>query len=314
MSDETVKVTVLIVTFNHVNYVARAIESALCQETMFPFEVIVSEDASTDGTREVVQEIAKNNSDRMQLILSQKNLHSNEVVARGLRAASGQYVALLDGDDFWISTNKIQRQVDFLEAHPDCSAVFLNAKIAIGNDITDKSWTSHAQAVTTGIREIWFGNPYAICGSMMRSEVVRSVPQWYSEFSPMITDWPLYVLCAERGDLVFIDEDVAVYRQHSGGQYSALSVERKLDYIESFYRNMNSALDFRYDRFARAGASRYFFDWATEYFQSGQRGLARSCLRRCVRAGGVGTEVPVIDVLRLGAAVLFGRMPDRALS
>jgi glycosyltransferase involved in cell wall biosynthesis len=313
MSDEAAKVTVLIVTFNHVNYVATAIESVLRQETRFPVEVIVSEDASTDGTREVVQEIASNNSGTIRLILSEKNLRSNEVVARGLRAASGQYVALLDGDDFWTSGSKIQRQVDFLEAHPECSAVFLNAKIAIGEEITDKSWTSHAQGLTIGIREIWFGNPYATCGSMMRSDVVRSVPDWYSQFFP-ITDWPLYILCAERGDLAFIDEDAGVYRLHPGGQYSSLSPERKLDSTENFYRNMNLALNFRHDRFARAGASRYFFDWATEYFQRGQHALARSCLRRCVRSGGVGTEVPVIDVLRLGAALLFGRMHDRALS
>jgi glycosyltransferase involved in cell wall biosynthesis len=306
VSSTEIKVTVLIITFNHADYVAAAIDSALCQKSSFAVEIIVSEDASTDGTREIVKKIAANRVGQIRLMLSDENLHSNEVVARGLRAAKGQYIALLDGDDYWISPNKIQRQADFLDAHPECGAVFLNAKVAKGNEVTSRSWTPHSQMQFADIREIWLGNPYATCTGMMRASLVRSVPDWYASFFP-ITDWPLYILCAEHGKLAFLDEDAAVYRLHAGGQFSSLPPRKRLDSMATFYRRMNAALGFRHDRMAREGASKYFFDWAVEYARQGERALAASCLMRCIRTGGLKAGFRTLDLLRLSSALLSGK-------
>jgi glycosyltransferase involved in cell wall biosynthesis len=300
------KVTVLIVTYNHADYIAAAIESALCQKTSFAVEIIVSEDASTDGTGEIVRKLAKNRAGRMQLMLSERNLHSNEVVARGLRCAKGEYIALLDGDDYWTSPDKIQRQADFLDAHSECAAVFFNAKVAKGDELTSQSWTPHAQTQFADIGEIWLGNPYATCTSMMRANLIRGVPDWYAGFFP-ITDWPLYILCAEGGKLAFIDEDAAVYRLHAGGQFSPLPQWKKLESMAIFYRQMNAALDFRHDRLAREGAAKYFADWALEYARRGERALAASCLMRCVQTGGFKVGIRTLDVLRVSAALLLGK-------
>jgi glycosyltransferase involved in cell wall biosynthesis len=302
LPDRTVKVTVLIVTFNHVNFVTAAIDSALGQKASFPIEIIVSEDASDDGTSALVERIVGENRKTMRLLPSKNNLRSNEVVARGIRAAKGQYIALLDGDDYWTSTDKIQRQADFLDANSSCAAVFLNARVAVGDTVTDRSWTPHDQVSVAGIRDIWLGNPYPTCGSMMRTDAIRRIPNWYASLFP-ITDWPLYILSAERGDLAFIDEDAGVYRLHSNGAFSSLSSMAKLESVEKFYQRMNAALGFRYDRMARGAASRFFFDWAKEYQQQGDYKLGRSCLKRCLRAGGVGIWVGRREVLRLGISL-----------
>src|SRR4051794_38896574 len=110
-------------TYNHAPYIAQALESALAQTLSAPFEILVSEDCSTDGTREIVLRYADRDP-RIRLLLSHSNLRSNEVVARGLRAARGRYVALLDGDDYWTSPTKLQAQVEFLEARPGFSICF----------------------------------------------------------------------------------------------------------------------------------------------------------------------------------------------
>ena len=87
----------------------QALDSALAQRLPQPYEILVSEDCSTDGTREIVQEYAESHPHVVRLLLSERNLHSNEVVARGFRAARGRYVALLDGDDYWTSDDKLRR-------------------------------------------------------------------------------------------------------------------------------------------------------------------------------------------------------------
>jgi glycosyltransferase involved in cell wall biosynthesis len=306
VASKEIKVTILIVTFNHADYIAHAIESVLCQKTSFGVEIIVSEDASTDGTRDIVEKIAENKAGNIRLMLSEHNLHSNDVVARGLRAANGHYIALLDGDDYWTSRDKIQRQAEYLDTHLECAAVFLNAKVAKGDEVTSLSWTPHDQMKFVDIREIWCGNPFATCTSMMRASLVRGVPDWYTTFFP-ITDWPLYILCAEGGKLAFIDEDAAVYRLHAGGQFSPLPLQKKLDSMAVFYRQMNAALDFRYDRLAREGAAKYFSEWAMEYARRGERALAAYCVWRCLQTAGFKVGMRTLDVLRVSTTLLRGK-------
>src|SRR5262245_25076291 len=121
------KLSVLVMTYNHVRFIAQALDSTLMQKTDFPYEIIVSEDNSNDGTREIVQAYHQRFPEKMRLSRSERNVASNAVVARGVDAARGDYIALLDGDDYWTSPNKLQKQVDFLEHHPECVICFHNA-------------------------------------------------------------------------------------------------------------------------------------------------------------------------------------------
>ena len=98
----------IIPTYNHERFIAQALESVIAQRTDFDFEIIVSEDCSTDSTRQIILDWKARYPDRIRLILSDRNVHSNEVVARAFRAARGTYVALLDGDDFWTYSKKLQ--------------------------------------------------------------------------------------------------------------------------------------------------------------------------------------------------------------
>jgi glycosyltransferase involved in cell wall biosynthesis len=295
-------VSVLVVTYNHVDYLPAAIESVLAQRTTFPIEILISEDASTDGTRALVESWASRNPERLRLLLSERNVRSNEVVARGLRAARGRYVALLDGDDYWSDHGKLQRQADFLDAHPECTAVFHNARIAIGDRLTDDVWTKPDTGARLGLRTLMQGNPFATCTAMLRIECVRDVPGWYDDFFP-ITDWPLYTLCAQRGTLAFVDEVSGVYRLHDGGAYSSRPAEAKLDATEGFYRRLAQVAPSLGDA-ARDGCSRYFFDWAEASLAAGDVPRARDCLRRCLRGGGVGRSVSRRAMLRLGLRLL----------
>src|SRR5690606_30314404 len=123
-------VSVRVATYQHAPYIANCLDSLLMQKTTFPFEIIVGEDESTDGTREICIEYAKKFPDRIRLFLRDRTLSQyivdGKVVARfnsrwNNMSCRGRYVAICEGDDSWMNPNKLQMQVDFLESNPDYS-------------------------------------------------------------------------------------------------------------------------------------------------------------------------------------------------
>jgi glycosyltransferase involved in cell wall biosynthesis len=298
---------VVIPTYNHARYIEAAVASVVEQRTAFPVEIVITEDASTDGTRDIVTRIAASMPDRVRLLLSERNLCSNHVIARGLRAAGGRYVAILDGDDRFVDETRLQRQSDFLDRWPDCVAVFGNALLEGDGGPEGRRWTRPDLPARFGPEVLFEGNPFAICAGLFRGTAARSVPAWYDDFSPMLTDWPFYVHCSRLGWFAFFDEPVAVYRQHPGGTFSALSRADKLDKVEGFYRSIGRVDGGRWAGAARRGATRHFLDWAKAHHAAGRRAEAVDTLRRAVRAGGLLSSGGVRETLRLATRLVLER-------
>lgn len=121
--EQTPLVTVLATTYNQEKYIAQALDSVLAQKTDFPFEIYVSEDCGTDGTRTILQDYARRYPDSIRLNLRDKNVGISRNWYEGLCAARGEYVCTLEGDDWWLDDCKLQKQMDFLREHPDYAAV-----------------------------------------------------------------------------------------------------------------------------------------------------------------------------------------------
>ncbi len=122
------KVSVLVVTYNHENYIVQAIDSILAQEVNFDYEILIIEDCSTDRTRSIVLDLQAKYPERIRLSLAEQNECSNKRFATEFLASPAEYVATLDGDDYWTSPHKLQKQVDFLDAHPECAICFHNTQ------------------------------------------------------------------------------------------------------------------------------------------------------------------------------------------
>ena len=118
------KVSVCMITYNHEAFLAEALESILAQRTTFEIEVIVGEDCSTDNTRAVLLHYQRLHPHLIKPILQPHNVGYHRNFADVLRRASGEYIALLEGDDYWTSPEKLQRQSDLLDAHPEFSMCF----------------------------------------------------------------------------------------------------------------------------------------------------------------------------------------------
>lgn len=147
-------VSVVFITYNHEKYVRRALLSVLNQETDFPFEVVVGEDCSTDSTREILTELKEQYPEKVRLLFREKNLGRPTLnVYQTTMACTGEYIAYLEGDDYWDDTHKLQKQVDFLKAHPEYIAVTHACRMIDenGDDITDP------EALSVGEMYAWSG-------------------------------------------------------------------------------------------------------------------------------------------------------------
>lgn len=128
-------VSVSIITFNQIKYIGRAVESALEQVTDFPFEIVISDDGSDDGTRELCKKFARQHPDKIRMIARPKNLGVTRNYLETYKACAGKYVAFLEGDDFWLNPRKLQIQVEFLEQNPDYAICCHNVYLADENGV-----------------------------------------------------------------------------------------------------------------------------------------------------------------------------------
>jgi glycosyltransferase involved in cell wall biosynthesis len=216
------KVTVSLITYNHAGYIAQALQGALSQQTDFDFEILIGEDGSTDGTREIAIACQKKFPERIRVLLNdRKNVSyangkptGNWNLANNIRNARGQYIALLDGDDYWTSPLKLQKQADFLGQNPGFALCYHNVLILDESDPEKRELHEKNPGPKT-LRNLLRGNFMHTCSVMFRAGLFPKFPAWY--FSSAFGDWPLHILNAQHGDIGYLDEVLGVYRKHGQG-------------------------------------------------------------------------------------------------
>ena len=233
--DARTKVTVLVTTYNHEKFIAQALESVLMQRTNFSYDVVVIEDCSTDSTRRIVIDHQRAYPDKIRLVLSENNRCDNVNFCGAFLESASQYIALLDGDDYWTSAHKLQKQVDFLDAHPECALCFHNVTVFY-EDGSREPWNRNPanQKEFSTLEDLWSGNFIAGCSPMIRRDLFGEFPSWYAN-TGISGDWPLYLLSAQHGNIGYIDEVMGAYRIHGGGLWSSLSESRKVEEVIAFY-------------------------------------------------------------------------------
>ena len=266
-TDVSSKVSVLIVTYNHEAFIAQAIESVLMQEVDFDYEVVIAEDCSTDNTREIVIGYQERYPDKIRLILSERNLgnYGGAISARALPTCRGQYIALLEGDDYWTDPHKLQKQVDFLDSHPDFSICSHNVYIEYeGQSKPMVEWLGSEHKEVMTIEDLLGdGTGGATCSLVFRNGVFGELPDWFSQIAG--GDTALQILCASKGKMRYFREVMGVYRIHSGGVCSGVrpDSQAQIDRFESggvMKREIiNRHFDYRYDKLIRRSLVRYYY-------------------------------------------------------
>lgn len=205
-------VTVRTSTYQHGPFIRECIESVLAQKTNFPFEFIIGEDFSTDGTREIVFEYAKKYPDIIRVITADYNVGSKANGRRCLRAFRGKYIATCEGDDYWTDPNKLQQQVDILEAHPEYSLCFHNAEVIYDDrNIRPHLFAFYEKEVYT-IKDV-ISRPWFIpTQSMLIRRNLIQHPEWTKYIYN--GDLSLQLMFAAQGPFYCINKSMSVYRRH----------------------------------------------------------------------------------------------------
>ena len=207
-----VLLSVCIRTHNQERFIREALDSVLCQKTTFAFEVIVSDDASSDGTVAILQEYAIKYHTKIRLLLSETNLGGPNNLKRVIEASQAKYITCLDGDDYYTDAYKLQKQVDFLEANPEYAACFHNTWMVdtLGNKqgLFNKPDFHAIHDAREFIRERWF---VPIHSAVLRREYVE-FPEWYDKV--MNDDYVVHLLVAKHGAYYYMSDVMVAYRRH----------------------------------------------------------------------------------------------------
>lgn len=211
-----ITVSIFMLTYNQENYITQAMDSILMQETNFNYQLVIGEDYSTDGTRKICEEYANKYPQKVKLLPSlNKNVGLINNYLRTIKACDGKYIAICDGDDYWIDKDKLQKQVDFLEKNPDFYIVATNLKRLYSNGKMQEFKNNNYKPYYN-FEDLIFDNLIASVTVLFKNiQKNDKLPNWINKFP--YGDWPTYLWTIKNeGKIHFLDDITAVYRTDVG--------------------------------------------------------------------------------------------------
>lgn len=243
-------ISVIITTYNHEKYIAQAIESVLMQTDCPSFEIIVVDDCSTDSTSVICEDYMKKFPDIIKFHRNNKNLGMLHNMKNAFSACCGQYIAICEGDDYWIDKHKLKKQYTELQKNPKASFCFTD--FFVNNEFTGKivkhiPIIKHSFPKKYTIKEqIEYGGAVGNFSScMFPKESLSFIPESYYEHKGN-ADWLFFLYFLDKSDGIFIKDKCSVYRLHSGSQYSSLDLEKKVMLAVENCLYYNELFDSRY--------------------------------------------------------------------
>ncbi len=228
--------TVCLLTYNHSKFIDKAIEGVLTQKVNFLFEIVIADDYSTDGARDILQNYKAKYPDKIKLILQQKNVGAVQNWIDLITYPTTKYIAYFEGDDYWIDEHKLQKQVDFLESNEDYSICYTNGyfikenenfELVETNIVNNKNKPSN----TINQTELLSKNCVLTLTVVFRNNNIN-IPNWIRKV--LLVDWSFFILLSLNGKIMYLKDITAIYRMHNNGIFSMLGNKKQLiAYINS---------------------------------------------------------------------------------
>ena len=223
----TLTVSIKCVVYNHEPYLKQCLDGFVMQKTNFRFEAIVHDDASTDKSADIIREYAELYPDIIIPVLEEENLYSKDKVLLRRKMnnlCKGKYVALCEGDDFWTDPYKLQKQVDYMEAHPGCSLCFTAADVIYEKGVPKNDQYVFAQQETRDLYDLpdlWI----VATASILHVNKMDNYP-----YDPrfLYGDFPLIMFMLQKGYLHCIGEKMVTYRRNASSVISQTKNIQKL--------------------------------------------------------------------------------------
>jgi len=265
-------VSICCLTYNHKDYIEQAIDGFLMQETDFPFEILIHDDASTDGTKEIIKHYEKLYPNIIKTVIQKENYYSQGgrfMIARFLLPkAKGKYIALCEGDDLWISTNKLYKQFMFMEKNSEYAFCFHDVKQQ--NDTKNKtsySAYSKVRANTLYFEDILKEHFVPTLSLFFRKIFLPlNIPSYEKKISS--GDIFMELMLAYRGPAYYFDEVMGVYRHHDGGVTKKWSLIDNLENISNLYSEINKLTVGKFSKLINKKMSDIYFWYSKLFFMN----------------------------------------------
>jgi glycosyltransferase involved in cell wall biosynthesis len=249
-----VLVSILMTTYNHERYIAEAIESVLSQRTGIPMQLVIAEDASTDHTLDICLHYQALYPDTVVVLPRPDNLGFVRNFCDAWGMCRGKYIAILEGDDLWCSPDKLQRQIDIMEAHPRYSMCF--TQTGLKSEIPNRHDQWPYRPVTSlelTASDILPHNLIANCSAMYRASILGGdlLERYPWLLGLPYLDLPLHCLHGVHGPIRYIPEQLATYRMHNGSAFESLPFRERIRRSIRVYEEMAAYLPVPYCHEAR---------------------------------------------------------------
>jgi glycosyltransferase involved in cell wall biosynthesis len=298
------KLSVAMITYNQERFIGQAIESVLAQKVNFDFEIVIGEDCSTDGTRTVVMDFHRRYPDRIVLILRPQNIGPMRNMESTLAACRGRYLSILEGDDYWTSVDKIQKQVDFLDFHPECAICCHRVRFLNETGSTEFDIFPPRAAGSYTIQDLLRGNFVMTCSAVARRDLLVGFPSALSQM--IVGDWARFAWVARHGTIELMHEVMATYRVHAGSMWSLLPFPTRMRESARMLRVLDKELGYVYrDTISQTIASLYL-QMALTARLNGKRIETAKHVLSCIRNGGLRLGTGMRTVAGLAGYTLLG--------
>lgn len=219
--------TVCLITYNHFNYIIEAVESVLNQEVDFSWHLVIADDFSTDGTREILLNYKEKHPAFITLILQEKNVGAAKNWMDLMVFPNSKYIAYFEGDDYWTNPLKLQKQVDLLEGNLQYSiSAHATNILSPSNKLLKRPYQTKTYKFIDFIKETKIGS--ATCSIVFRNNLnIFNSDFWAVVKESGAGDWLLIIACLKNGDMHFSNNNMATYRRHKGGVYSSKNLLEK---------------------------------------------------------------------------------------
>lgn len=228
-------VSVCITAYNIEKYIKRAIDSVLIQSTNFDFEIVIGEDKSSDKTLQIINDYSLAYPNRLRIIENKTNLGMMSNFIKTIESCHGKYIAILDGDDFWIDKNKLQTQFEILEAHPRTMLCWHDSIIVNSFEEQFSSFSERFKgrdySTSFDLFTVIKWKVLGATSSIFFRNVISPFPNWANSLYG--TEALLFFRCKQVGELVYFPSSMSAYRVHDS------SMESSFNRITKAKRNIN---------------------------------------------------------------------------